>query len=649
MFKVEWDIETGGVKLSSLHTKNSLGVSPRPVFFEELDLLKLNQLGWEYPHCQEPLLWACNKQYYYCGELVFEVKGANIYDDPTVVFAEGKEKLSLQPVDVSAMLEKCSDEMFLAESEAIEFIRDVYVQYSSARKSVEKVKANQMDFEALAAKIEKQTKQKMAIVKQDCDSFDIMPLENAKQEGKRTYATTKIDVFLASFSGGKDSQVVLDLCSRAIPPQAFEVIYSDTGYELPTSLLLYEEIQRQYKGLYPELRFRTARNHESVLNYWDKIGTPSDTHRWCCSVMKTAPLYKMLKVEDSNRQAKVLAFEGVRAEESVKRNNYPRIGRGTKHSQNVINAHPILYWNTTEVFLYLLKYNLPINQAYRVGKPRVGCIICPFSSEWDDMIANKFFKVELTPFVDRITKWSKASGVSNVKEFMTKRMWKIRAVGCNISSKVLQKQMSPNFSVEILNPNNDILSWLPALGSYTTKNVEKSVIQGELNYEGNILPFSILYSESSIVFNVNNVYGNVSLTSHLRKLVNKTAYCIQCEVCEIDCPTGALKLNPNIEINKSACIHCKKCLDSHDGGCIVADASRKIIESNKKQNLIMNSNLNSVKAYKTFGLRNEWISEFFAEPKEFWQINSLGTAQLDSFKGGLKTPLYWMLKIVLHN
>ena len=76
--------------------------------------------------------------------------------------------------------------MFLLESEAIEFIRGIYIQYSFARESVRRVKANQLDYETLAAKIEKQTKQKMAIVKQDCDSFDIMPLDNAKQEGKKT-------------------------------------------------------------------------------------------------------------------------------------------------------------------------------------------------------------------------------------------------------------------------------------------------------------------------------------------------------------------------------------------------------------------------------------------------------------------------------
>lgn len=632
MFYVTWDPETGGVRLSTLRTKETLGISPRPVFFEELDLLKLNNLGWTYPRCKEPLLWACNKQYFYRGQMVFEVKGANIYDPAQVIFQDGFEKLTLTPVDVPAMLKACEDEMFLAESEALEFIRNTYIQYASARESVERVKANQLDYEAMVAKLEKETKKKMAIVKQDCDSFDIMEEENAKQSGKKTYVTTKIDKFLASFSGGKDSQVVLDLCTRAIPPSEFEVIYSDTGYELPTSLTLWEEVQTYYKAKFPELRFRTARNHESVLNYWDKIGTPSDTHRWCCSVMKTAPLYRMMKIDGTNKQAKVMAYEGVRADESIKRSAYKRLGKGTKHSQNVINAHPILFWNTAEVFLYLFKYSLPINNAYKIGKPRVGCLICPFSSEWDDMISNVFYKKELAPFTDRISEWSKQSGINDVKDFLVSRKWKIRSCGplSIYNTKVILKQLTQNFIATIENPKNDIFLWFPALGDYygTKKG---NVFYGELKYDNNIYSFEISEKKNAISIKVYNVGNNVNFISHLRKLINKTAFCVQCEICEIDCPTGALNVVPNISIDKEKCINCHKCFDMHDNGCVVADATRKIVETNKKTNMIGN-----VHAYKSFGLRDEWLSEFFASPYDFWTSNSLGTAQVDSLKGWLK-------------
>ena len=616
MFKVLWDKKTGGIMLTNKVLPDVLGVSPRPVFFEELDLLKLNKLGWSYPHCKEPLLWACNKQYFYRGEFVFEVKGANLYNAPQVLLQSGFENISLKPVDVEAMLERCKDYMFLAESEAIEFIRDTYLQYASARHSVDKVKANQLDFEALAAKAEKSQKRKMAIVKQDCDSFDIMPFETAKEEGKKVYQTTKIDVFLASFSGGKDSQVVLDLCTRAIPPSDFEVIYSDTGYELPSSLALYEEVKAHYHELFPELRFRTARNHESVLNYWDKIGTPSDTHRWCCSVMKTAPLYRMLKIEGTNRQAKVLTFDGVRAEESTRRSNYSRIGRGVKHD-TVVNASPILEWNTTEIFLYLFGHSLPINFAYRLGMTRVGCLICPFSSEWNEMVASNCFSENLHPFLCRIENSVQNSGIQDVQEYIKAGNWKRRAGGRGIKTSSFLEIVSikPDLRIKCVNPEKDLLTWLTAIGDYTiSNNSDPNQIKGELLFQKQIWSFTIKQTNKASELVFYNTYNNPVLQGLIKRALYKATYCINCESCEVECPTGALSILPSCSIDKSLCIHCQKCLLFHALGCIVAN-SLNISENNNKMKLV---------SYNNFGLREEWLDMFLSSPDTYFSDNNHG-------------------------
>ena len=37
MYKITWDKETGGVQVHSSIVEGTLGVSPRPVFFDELD------------------------------------------------------------------------------------------------------------------------------------------------------------------------------------------------------------------------------------------------------------------------------------------------------------------------------------------------------------------------------------------------------------------------------------------------------------------------------------------------------------------------------------------------------------------------------------------------------------------------------------
>ena len=628
MYKITWDKETGGVLLHTRIMDGTLGVSPRPVFYEELDLLGLDKLGWEYPKCNEPLMWAVNKQYWYRGQHLFDAKGANIYNAPTLEFEKDVKPQTLVPVDMEKMLARTSDLMFVLENEAIEFIRDIYTEYARVNKTYEKADANKIDFEAMATKAEKKTKQKMAVVKQDCDSFDIMPLEAATAEGKRALLTTKIDRFIASFSGGKDSQVVLDLCTRAIPSTDFEVIYSDTGYELPPSLKLYDEVQRFYHERFPSLRFHLARNHESVLNYWDKIGTPSDTHRWCCSVMKTAPLYRLLK-KGGRSNAKFLAFEGVRAEESAKRSDYSRIGKGVKHSF-VVNARPILKWNTIEVFLYLFRHKLTINEAYRSGKPRVGCILCPFGSPWDDMIVNKCYPDNLKPFVQRIEAIVDERKIPNKDEYIADRRWRMRGSGkfSQDETTVQFSTTSNKWEAKVRCAQKDIFTWLSTIGQYSIRE-NRSKVNGELLFGKDVFPFEIRYGASrcdyDFILRDNN---NIQLRFYLRRVINKSAYCINCESCELECPTGALSVYPKVSIDKNLCTHCHKCLDYHNVGCIVADSMIKPVNSSI-------SNM-KISKYGTFGLHQEWVDQFLSDPENFWKDNLLGVKQVPSFKAWLK-------------
>ena len=617
VYKITWDKEINGVLLHSRIVADVLGFSPRPVFFEELDLLGLDKLGWKYPHCEEPLLWAINKQYYYKGELVFEAKGANIYDAATVVLQPAGKHLELKPIDVETMLYRNKDMMFLLESEAIEFIHETYEQYARARKTIQAASANTLDFEALAQKAEKKTKKKMAIVKEDCDSFDIMPLEDANNAGKRVYQTTKIDKFIASFSGGKDSQVVLDLCTRAIPSTDFEVIYSDTGYELPPSLELYDKIQEQYKEKFPDLKFSLARNHDSVLNYWDKIGTPSDTHRWCCSVMKTAPLYRMLR-SGSDKLAKILTFDGVRAEESVRRSTYNRIGKGVKHN-NVINASPILRWNSVEIFLYLFERQLYINPSYRRGMTRVGCLICPFSSEWNDMVSSRCYKESLSPFLTRIIDKAKNAGISDVDDYVKEGKWKLRAGGRDMKfpSSMKIKETKPNLEIEVVNPQKDIMTWLNAVGKYQTTVDADGNISGELSFENKIFNFTIKNKGNIIKIVFINTQMFPKLQGFIKRAFYKATYCVDCETCEVECPTGALQILPSVNLDRNKCISCHKCLTFHDYGCIAA--ASLAITGRKSNNNIM-----KLISYNNFGLNGEWMDFFFYNYSDYFTENSHG-------------------------
>lgn len=214
-------------------------------------------MGWIYPHVEEPLLWACDRRYFFKGHFVLEVKGGNIFDAPSVIPQEGFESLTLTPVDMEKLRERNEDTMFIIEHEAMEFIDQTYRRYKNIR-NVTKENPN-IDFQSLASNLEKKTKKEHVVVKEDCNSFDVMPLSKAEELGKAPILANNIEMFVASFSGGKDSQVLLDLVTRVVPSEDMVVVYSDTGYELPTSLELYNKISGFYKEKYPEIQFLLAK------------------------------------------------------------------------------------------------------------------------------------------------------------------------------------------------------------------------------------------------------------------------------------------------------------------------------------------------------------------------------------------------------
>ncbi|HPW77771.1 MAG: hypothetical protein BWX62_00955 [Bacteroidetes bacterium ADurb.Bin037] len=640
MFKVVWDKDINGVLLRTNGNGDALNVSPRPVFHEELSLLGFDKKwNWEYSESNEPLLWALDRRYYYKGELVAEVRGGNIFDDPIIEVTDVGKDLKLKPINIQKVVEKNQKLLFLLEQEAIEFIEQTYRTYS-LKKIRSKAKANEeVDWALLAEMHEKNTKIKHAVVKQDCDSFDIIPLDLAKENNKTIYLNTKIDQFIASFSGGKDSQVTLDLVSRVIPPDDFMVIYSDTGMEIPPSLKIWEKTKEYYIANYPQLKFHLARNPQrDTVELWEKFGLPSRIHRWCCTVAKTAPFYRDLKhIKGNDKQPNVLVFEGVRSEESPSRAKYDRkIGKNVKHA-GVINASPIYYWNTIEVFLYLFARKLPINEGYRFGLTRVGCYICPFSSEWSEHIVNKKYPDNVYPFLKSIERQSVALGIRDVDEYIKTGKWKTRAGGLtlkNQNSRVDLTEKNGELKAYISNPNEDILEWIKILGTVTYCNNGRSY-SGEIKFKEIVCRFSLENTDDKNSFKAvfSNLYNFPNILGKVKRVLYKVTFCAHCLACEIECPTGALIVEPKVKVNTNKCIHCWKCIDFIDKGCVMAK-SLNITEGGSK----MKKKLGSLNRYEGFGIKENWIDQFFRNINNYFEIdNNLGgNPQIRAFTNWLK-------------
>lgn len=318
MYSYSWDSSTGGLLLNS--SPLAFSKEPRPVYYKELDILGFDKF-WSYAKNDSyPYMWAEANNYFYRGRLVAKTKGGSLYTAPEIILVEEPEPNGepLRFVDIPAMVEKNRDLLEKLAQDTIKKIYNTFIEYRD-----------------------------------------------------------KVDVFYVAFSGGKDSVVALDLVQRALPHNRFKVLFGDTGMEFPDTYETVKEIKEwcSDKGI----DFLRAKSNLPTEKTWRTFGPPAVTIRWCCSVHKTSPQIMLLQQLTGNQGFTGMAFTGIRGDESASRSEYDDISYGGKH-RGQYSCHPILEWNSAELFSYIYQEQLHLNSAYLKGNSRAGCLVCPMSS-----------------------------------------------------------------------------------------------------------------------------------------------------------------------------------------------------------------------------------------------------------------------------
>jgi phosphoadenosine phosphosulfate reductase len=578
MFKVRWDAENNGIILGIGFASDQEIVPPRPVFHEELNLLGFLEY-WSYPESTSPLLWAVGRKYYYRGECVAEAKGGSMYEAPKLVVH--RPSLELEPIDVEKVVAANRDTLQRMENEAYEFIQQTYNDYR-----------------------------------------------------KRT------DIFAVAFSGGKDSQVVLDLVSRVLGPKNYIVVFTDTTMELPNTYQVVEQTRRRYQERYPELAFYTAAPELPALHYWPLFGPPSRIHRWCCSVCKTVPFTQ--RVRDLYQQQghigvpRLVVFEGVRAEESARRSGYERIGNNHKSKQK--NCEVILYWNVAEIYLYMFSRELLLHPDYRNGLTRVGCIVCPFSSTWSDWLIKSQYREAVEPFISIIREPWDLSGMSEsiVREMLSQRKWKVRAGGRDLVNEtpiVTSAENSDHIKVVITGQQLSETGWFRLLSSDPAQ-LSQALANGDgktrISLLGKTAGLHVAASRITLVLS-KSLYSKEELL-RVKRIVNKAVYCIRCGYCSSVCLNNAIQQKSDgLTINQAQCKECSDCWTFSSHGCLLAQ-SLNITESSGGAMCTKAA----TSKYQTFGMRNEWMIDFLSQKDNWLQNNNLGKYQLVSAIAWLK-------------
>lgn len=88
----------------------------------------------------------------------------------------------------------------------------------------------------------------------------------------------------------------------------------------------------------------------------------------------------------------------------ARRAKYSEVSVGAKNISQ-INASPILKWNSAEIYGYLVTKHLLLNNAYRKGLFRVGCMVCPMSSDWWDSLSGLYYPNEVRSLRDKVERY----------------------------------------------------------------------------------------------------------------------------------------------------------------------------------------------------------------------------------------------------
>lgn len=234
---------------------------------------------------------------------------------------------------------------------------------------------------------------------------------------------------------------------------------------------------------------------------------------------------------------------------------------------------------------------------------------------------NQIFPSSAKPFIDKLRQNTIRSGIRNVEEYIKQRKWKVRAGGnrFNSSSSLLVKSENPDFKATLLHPKENIFEWLKTLGEYQIQR-NADCFLGELKFQKNVYALSIAYNlhDDSIDVEIKNTFGNIIFVSLLKRILNKATHCVHCEVCEVECPHGALSVVPIVRIDEKKCVRCHHCLSFIDNGCEVANSIRRTIGLTQNTNK-MNQVRTTITQYNTFGLRERWLEYFFEHHTNYFK------------------------------
>lgn len=272
----------------------------------------------------------------------------------------------------------------------------------------------------------------------DLKKLQALPLESkirwAEKRIKWWYEAWNGEVYV-SFSGGKDSTVLLDVVRRMYPD--VEAVFVDTGLEYP-EIREFVKSKDNVTWLRPETNFRQVikqkgypvvskavshavsvakrnpngavkrnmfnpdKKGQFAMHKWEHlIDAPFEVSDKCCDIMKKKPVHKF-----SRETGKKAIIGTMACESSMRRAQWMKNGCNAFNTEYP-TSHPLSIWTEQDILEYIDVYQIPYASIYgeikkhgkgkyiTTGESRTGCMFCMFGAHLEKE-PNRFQRMKET-------------------------------------------------------------------------------------------------------------------------------------------------------------------------------------------------------------------------------------------------------------
>lgn len=500
MYSFLFDTETGGIILTDKALDRR---EPRPVYSLEMDYLGFDK-HFEYDkQTDTPYLWYVNSRYYYRGVKIATIRGGDYFNAPNLIV----ENLlypslggELLPMDIPGMIEK-------------------------NRRRID-----------------------------DFTAFSCEKLEQVWNEYKN-----QVDLFKVAFSGGKDSEAALAVARAVLPNDGYIIVFGDTGMEFPDTYKVVDQVKADCEQ--EGIRFYIAKSKFDALDTWKRFGPPSRQLRWCHRVHKTVPTTLLTRSIVGKNVSTFVDIVGVRRNESLRRSTYEYFSY-SKQQKGQYSFYPILEWTSAEVWLKIFCDGLPINNAYKHGHSRAGCVCCPMSRGRHNHLRQVSYPDEFNSYMDVVRLYYGKQDDS----FFNKVCWGNRRSAdiCPIVKNQCTQELKDGvLSIHIIKPTSNWREWMKTIGPLKRINGGGWVV----SYNGKEYEFSIVKSGDAYDIKTITPVKIGGFTKLFRQVFGKAAYCVGCQACEVNCVKGNLKFTGGQPKITGDCSGCRNCHE-YVAGCL---------------------------------------------------------------------------------